>query len=504
MHWEPLQAFLQTNWGWAAGLAASMVALTLLAGNLLNPARKDEIALWLMGEQTEKGWSQGFVQLFDAAFGKDHFSLRCFLRSTIASLVAVALIWLLMGNLGALGNRIRAELSLGSVLLIALAVNVVADYVSLLETRLVLGQIHRVRSALGQAAVLLADLAISGAIIWLAILAYVNSPLYAGDPLSFAETLGVFTVFSVLFYSTFLTSVWTWAYILTTWLMRVFRRLRLAFFLDVENKPIQVLAYVLCVVVFSGAMALAVPLRKDADGLSATDRALCTTFPGPVCLAVAELTPSQRAQLDLIMLACEWGMTDECFDRGLALYELQPEDAARFWQTACAQGDQESCTNTGHMFDWGRGVDQQYALAADHYRLGCEGGDARGCVELGYLLRHGLGVLPDSTAAAQMYSQGCDAGVSKGCTNLGALHESGDGVAQDLQMAAQLYRRGCDGGNARGCSNLGGLHWRGLGVDVDPTAAAELSRRGCDGGDPQGCTNLGVSYETGRCCRKAS
>ena len=40
-----------------------------------------------------------------------------------------------MGQAGAIGLRIRAELSLGALLAIALAVNVVADYVSLLETR---------------------------------------------------------------------------------------------------------------------------------------------------------------------------------------------------------------------------------------------------------------------------------------------------------------------------------------------------------------------------------
>ena len=40
-----------------------------------------------------------------------------------------------MGQAGALDLRIRAELSLGVLLPIALAVNVLADYVSLLETR---------------------------------------------------------------------------------------------------------------------------------------------------------------------------------------------------------------------------------------------------------------------------------------------------------------------------------------------------------------------------------
>ena len=176
LEFSALNDFLQTNWGWAAGLAASMLGLTALAAGLLNPARKDEIALWLMGAHTDETWARSFTALFDAVFGSRHLSLNCFVRSTIASLVAVAIIWLMMGNLGALGLRIRSELSLGSVLVLALAVNVAADYLSLLETRFLLGRIDRFRTIPAQAAILLLDFALSAAIIWLAIFAFLHSP----------------------------------------------------------------------------------------------------------------------------------------------------------------------------------------------------------------------------------------------------------------------------------------------------------------------------------------
>ncbi len=223
-----LQAFLQTNWGWAAGLAGSMLALTLLAGGLLNQERKDEIALWLMGAQTEENWSKSFTSLFDAVFGARHLSLRCFLRSAIASLIAVALIWLLMGNLGALGLRIRSDLSLGGVLVLALAVNV-AGRLPLAARNPLAARPHRPPALVARAGrrpsarprTLRGDHLARH-------LAYLRSPLYAGEAESFAEILGLFSIFSVLFYSTFLTSVWTWAYILSTWLVRVFVRLRLA------------------------------------------------------------------------------------------------------------------------------------------------------------------------------------------------------------------------------------------------------------------------------------
>ena len=215
IEFETVRSFLQTNWGWAAGLAASMMGLTALAG-LLNRQRKEEVALWLMGAHTEEGWARSFTTLFDAVFGHRHLSLRCFLRSAIASLVAVVVIWLLMGSAETIGLRLQADLTLGSVLVLGLAINVVADYLSLLETRLLLA--HMPRHWLAQAGVLFFDLLLSAAIIWLAIFAFLRSPLHQGEIESFAEILGVFSIFSVFFYSTFLTSVWTWAYIVSTWL----------------------------------------------------------------------------------------------------------------------------------------------------------------------------------------------------------------------------------------------------------------------------------------------
>ncbi len=412
-----IQTFLATNWGWAAGLAGSMLGLTLLAGKLLNPGIKDSIALWLMGAESEQSWSRSFCALFDAVFGARHLSLKCLWRSALASLVAVVVIWLLMGEFGAIGVRLEAELSLGAVLGYALAVNLAADYVSLLETRWLLGQMHRIRSVLAQAAVLLADLAVSAAIIWLAI-RFVAFPLFGHEPESFAEILGVFSVFSVLFYSTFLTSVWSWAYILSTWVMRLFARLRLAEFLDVEGKPVTVLAYVLALIVFFVSMAAALPLRRDAEGLTAADRALCSVFKGRVCLDVAGLTEAEQAQLELVLLACEGGHVDECLRRGLARWEITPMDAARLW------------------------------------RVACDGGHARGCTDLGYLHENGLGMDRDYAEAARLYRQGCDGGNAFGCSYLGDLFELGNGVALDLVEAEKLYRQGCEGGHSWGCDAL--------------------------------------------------
>ncbi|MEO1479023.1 MAG: tetratricopeptide repeat protein, partial [Bacteroidota bacterium] len=426
--YQDFEAYLATHWGVALAVAMAMAGLTSGAGSLLHPDRRAAIGLWLAGAESEETWAKTFVSLFDAAFGARHLSLSCFLRSAVASLIGVAGIWALMGEAGTFALRLETELSLGAAILIALGVNVMADYLSLLETRWLLGQMHQIRATWAQALVLVADALISGAIIWAAIALYVASPLYEGEIDSFPEILGVFSIFSVAFYSTFLTSIWTWTYILTTWLMRLCTRLNLGYWVDWEKKPVAILSAVLASVSFAVTLAASVPLQRDAEGLSLVDRALCTVFKGPVCLDVQRLTPSEQARLEFLLFACQGGLIEECLLRGTAGWKTAPAEAARL------------------------------------FRVACDGGSAGGCTFLGYLHQEGLGVAEDAEAAARLYRQGCDGGNAGGCTFLGYLHQEGLGVAEDAEAGARLYRQGCDGGNADGCTRLGYLHQEGLGV----------------------------------------
>lgn len=208
-----LLAALATPWGRAAAVAGALMGLTMLALGLLPKPQRETIALWLMGAATEVSWHQSFTTLFDAVFGRRHLSLRCFAVSAFFSLLAAGGLWLVMGYAGLFALRAASELTLGEFLTLALVINVLADYVSLLETRWLLSLMPRARPWLAQAGILALDLVLTAAIIWLAIFAYLQSPLHEGEIETFAEILGVFSIFSVFFYSTFLTSVWTWAFI---------------------------------------------------------------------------------------------------------------------------------------------------------------------------------------------------------------------------------------------------------------------------------------------------
>ena len=475
-----------------------MFALTAYA-SLLNPKRKEDVALWLMGAQSEEGWSKSFVTLFDSVFSENHLSLKCLIRSVIASLIAVMAIWLLMGNADLIGLRMQSNLSLGWFLVTALVVNVIADYISLLETRWLLGRIPR--STFAQIGVLIFDFPISAAIIWVAIFLYLRSPLREGDVESFAEILGVFSVFSVFFYSTFLTSVWTWGYITSTWIMRLATRLRVAYWLDVENKPIKVLFLLLstCLggVTFLGAMALGTLFSADQDGITAADRTLCKVFKGQVCLEVAELTDAEHRQLEFLSSACEGGATDECMKRANAIWEVDGATAARLSRAACQGGSAISCSNMGFLYKNGIGVNPDSRQSARFYRQACYEGYAGGCTDLGMLHQDGIWMDADPLRAAELFRQGCDAGSARGCTNLGVSYEKGLGVDPDPQEAARLYQQGCDEGDPSGCTNLGFFLLEGIGMDPNLQEAKRLFEHACEEGDAAGCTNLGVLYHEG-------
>ncbi|MEM7745394.1 MAG: tetratricopeptide repeat protein [Pseudomonadota bacterium] len=496
LDFQTLSAFFQTNWGWAAGLAASMSALTLLAGLLAKPL-KDNIALWLMGTHEERSWARSFIALFDSVFGVRHLSLTCFLRSAIASLIAVTLIWLLMGEAGAIGIRLEKEFSLGAVLILALAVNVLADYISLLETRWLLGLMPRIRSWWAQALVLAADLVISAAIIWLAILAYVHTPFHEGEINSFAEILGVFSIFSVLFYSTFLTSVWTWGYILSTWVLRLVKRLRLAEWLDVEGQPVRILSLVTGAVTFAGALAASVPLAKDAEGLSAADRALCTVFKGEVCLSVAGLTEAERTKLDLVLptlSACDGLFMEQCVNLGFPQAGVGRRAAAEMADLACGAGDAYACAMLGFMYEHGLGVGQGVGKASLLYRRSCDAGHSAGCTRLALLRAAGGAVGQDLAYVLRLLERSCDRNHAPACAGLGRHYEKGIGVGKDREVALSYYERACGRGYGPSCRSLAQLMFRG---PPDPAVVARereftraLLRRACAMGNADACEHV--------------
>jgi hypothetical protein len=248
-------------WGFAASLAVAFYAGMLFVGRHFSAEAKENLTLWLWGEY-QSTWSHNFCTLFDTVFGKKHLSWRCFVRSAIASVIAVFALYVFFAEvMGAIGGRMPGDLSVWQALLLGAAINVVPDYVSLFETRWLLKRFDQVRSIGGQLLVLLADAIFTGAIIWAGISLY--QLIVAKELPSLVEMVVLFSVFSVFFYSTFLTSVWAWIYCLSTWCMRLFSRGALNKVFDVENKPVAVIALVGAAFIFIGTLSLTLLFRTE-------------------------------------------------------------------------------------------------------------------------------------------------------------------------------------------------------------------------------------------------
>ena len=90
--------------------------------------------------------NEWFVGLFDAIYDARFWSLRRFVRSALSSVLALAVITLLLGwqetifSLAAEVGRTRYMAGLVFIAIIAFGSNVLADYISLQETRWVLGR----------------------------------------------------------------------------------------------------------------------------------------------------------------------------------------------------------------------------------------------------------------------------------------------------------------------------------------------------------------------------
>ena len=142
-----------------------LVGLTLFYGvkkffkeieDILSDSFKFKIALGLVSVKPSRqaeNLPSTFVTLFDRVFGSKHLSLRCFVRSSLASYIAVAfsatLGWLLRGYPELFIGRDHVNMTqnvVSTAVLYSLFLNIFPDYLSLLQTRWLLSVMRGTRS----------------------------------------------------------------------------------------------------------------------------------------------------------------------------------------------------------------------------------------------------------------------------------------------------------------------------------------------------------------------
>ena len=174
-------------------------AMTVTSFLLLNETSKAAVATWLKGGHAQE-WANIFTSLFDALFGTFHLTIAAvfntFWRSAIASLLAVSLIWWLMGGTNLLGTRSAENLPLFSLITIAIVVNVFVDYISLQQTRWFLNFLPRL-PMIFHPIILLVDFFVTGALIWGALWTWQRLGWHTGETAVLGEVAGGFSMLTV-------------------------------------------------------------------------------------------------------------------------------------------------------------------------------------------------------------------------------------------------------------------------------------------------------------------
>ena len=242
-----------------------VVALFVLGDRLLEASRRRELGGWLLADLPADArvdaLPRAFIEWFDRLFrtravrvaGVDLHLPRVG-RSALASflaLVAAFVVWL--ANKGGFSQPPAAGTNVGLLLVLyggaAVCTNIIPDYLSLVESRFVLGKMSEARSGVVKLAWLAVDVAATLMIVfgflwgsgWLLLPLVPEDSLYAvgcltRDNFDFARMLDIFVagltfstppgtlnyeVSGIYIFSSFFTSFWVWLYLGSSAMVRL-------------------------------------------------------------------------------------------------------------------------------------------------------------------------------------------------------------------------------------------------------------------------------------------
>ena len=232
---------------------------------------KEEIALHLLCLDisiTVKSWPNYLASLFDNIFGEKHLSWKRFSRSCAASVIFYLLILMMCISISGVSaflpweNNIE-ELLLSSVLFIV--VNLIADYLSLIETRMIIGEMCKYDHPITVILFIFIDIFLTLSIFTLSVL-MASFILFAISKITHTIITPILSIFYYIFgryylegivktlmfkdylpisvatYTTFITSVWIWLYALSQMLIRLSARAEplletIKHILPIETRP---------------------------------------------------------------------------------------------------------------------------------------------------------------------------------------------------------------------------------------------------------------------------
>jgi len=124
------------------------------------------------------------------------------------------------------------------------------------------------------------------------------------------------------------------------------------------------------------------------------------------------------------------------FEDGVAAYERGDfATAFRLMKPLAEKGNAMAQHNLGVMYDYGRGIPQDYTKAYTWYRRAADQGFPEAQHNLGLMYYYGQGVSRDFGEAARWYRRAAEQGMADSQVNLGLMYYYGQDVSRDYVMA---------------------------------------------------------------------
>ena len=133
------------------------------------------------------------------------------------------------------------------------------------------------------------------------------------------------------------------------------------------------------------------------------------------------------------------------YDRGLGT-EINPKQAAVWYQSAADAGDQIAQYRLGVLYRDGKGVKQNPKSAFDLFQKSANQSDANAQSAMGTAYEHGEGVKRDYLQAVAWYQKAALQGHPGAAYRLGVLYAQGKGVSQSDSMALAWWHKAAAGG----------------------------------------------------------
>lgn len=246
-------------------------------------------------------------------------------------------------------------------------------------------------------------------------------------------------------------------------------------------------------------MALYIRVGSDVHVIKGYTGAIGTTPPTAVA-AANTATPKAGGR---ILSSKPVMSAQDAYARAEALYygrgvQQDFAAAANFFRQAADQGDDHARAFLGTMYYQGKGVPQNYVTAFDLTKSAAERRHVDAQHNVGVMYEIGQGVPQDFATATTWFRKAADQGHAEAQLSLGRHYYNGRGVPRDYTEAAIWYQKSANQGLAKAQIALGQIYYHGQGVPQDFEASASWYRKAADQGSADAQYELGFLYVYGQ------